>query len=195
MVTLSATSLKFGTIEAGTMSPVQVVTLTNTGNAVLTITQLSAASAYHLFNDGCTTVAAGDSCTFGVSFEPMAAGKYASAVTIADNASGSPQKVGLSGTATAPVVGLSPNTLSFGVQAVGTTSAVQVSPSPTKAPARLRLPASLRAAILPKPIVARRRLRRARVARSVLLFRRLLEALEGAVSPLTRLATARRMSA
>ncbi|MGA8215546.1 MAG: choice-of-anchor D domain-containing protein [Candidatus Sulfotelmatobacter sp.] len=126
VVTLSATSLKFGAIEAGTMSPAQVVTLTNTGNAVLTITHLSTANSYHLFNDGCTTVAAGGSCTFGVSFEPMAAGKYASAVTIADNASGSPQKVGLSGTATAPVVGLSPNALTFGVQTVGTTSSAQV---------------------------------------------------------------------
>jgi hypothetical protein len=37
IVTLSATSLSFGTLEAGTMSPAQVVTLTNTGDAVLTI--------------------------------------------------------------------------------------------------------------------------------------------------------------
>ncbi len=42
IVTLSATSLNFGTTEAGTMTAAQVVTLTNTGNAVLTITQLSA---------------------------------------------------------------------------------------------------------------------------------------------------------
>lgn len=125
VVTLSATSLKFGTLEAESTSPVQVVTLTNTGNAVLTITELSAAKGYHLFNDGCTTVAAGDSCTFGVVFQPTTAGSYPSAVTIADNAANSPQRVGLSGTATAPIVGLSPNALSFGLQAVGSTSAVQ----------------------------------------------------------------------
>ena len=125
VVTLSATSLKFGTIEAETTSPVQVVTLTNTGNAVLTITQLLGAGGYHLFNDGCTTVAAGDSCTFGVVFQPTAAGTYLSGVAITDNAANSPQKVKLSGTATAPVIGLSPNTLTFGAQAVGTTSSVQ----------------------------------------------------------------------
>ena len=42
VVTLSATSLSFATREAGTMSAAQVVTLTNTGNATLTITQLAA---------------------------------------------------------------------------------------------------------------------------------------------------------
>jgi hypothetical protein len=36
IVTLPATSLS--TLAAGTMSPMQVVTLTNTGDAVLTIT-------------------------------------------------------------------------------------------------------------------------------------------------------------
>ena len=125
IVTLSATSLNFGTTEAGTMTAAQVVTLANTGNAALTITQLTAGSAYQLFNDGCTTVNAGASCTFGVAFQPQTAGTYAYQITIADNAAGSPQKVTLNGTATAPIVGLSPNALTFGIQAVGTTSAVQ----------------------------------------------------------------------
>ena len=125
VVTLSATSLNFGTTEAGTMTAAQVVTLTNTGNAVLTITQLSAGSAYQVFNDLCATVNAGASCTFGVVFQPQTAGTYSYSVSIKDNAADSPQKVTLNGTATAPVVGLSPNALTFGTQAVGTTSAVQ----------------------------------------------------------------------
>ncbi len=125
VVTLSATSLDFGTAEAGTMTAAQVVTLTNTGNAVLNITQLSAGSAYQLFNDGCVTVNAGSSCTFGVVFQPSTAGTYPYSVSIKDNAAGSPQKVTLNGTATAPVVGLSPNALTYGVQAVGTTSSAQ----------------------------------------------------------------------
>lgn len=125
VVTLSATSLNFGTTEAGTMTAAQVVTLTNTGNAVLTITQLSAGSAYQVFNDGCTTVNPGASCTFGVVFQPQTAGTYPYSAQIRDNAAGSPQKVTLNGIATAPVVGLSPDALTFGVQAVGTTSSVQ----------------------------------------------------------------------
>ncbi|HTW32031.1 MAG TPA: choice-of-anchor D domain-containing protein [Candidatus Sulfotelmatobacter sp.] len=125
IVTLSTKSLNFGTVEAGTMSLAQVVTLTNTGNAVLTITQLTAGSAYQLFNDGCTTVDAGASCTFGVVFQPQTAGTFSYQASIKDNAAGSPQKVQLNGTATAPVVGLSPDALTFGTQAVGTTSSVQ----------------------------------------------------------------------
>ena len=47
------------------------------------------------------------------------------AVTIADNASGSPHVVNLSGTGTAPTVSLSANTLSFADQPVGTTGTAQ----------------------------------------------------------------------
>jgi HYDIN/CFA65/VesB family protein/ASPM-SPD-2-Hydin domain-containing protein len=125
IVTLSATTLNFGTTEAGTMTAAQVVTLTNTGTAALDITQLSAGSAYQIFNDCPATVNAGASCTFGVVFQPQTAGTYSYSAQIKDNAPGSPQKVTLNGTATAPVVGLSPNALTFGTQAVGTTSAVQ----------------------------------------------------------------------
>ncbi len=125
IVTLSPTSLNFGTVEAGTMALAQVVKLTNTGDAALTITQLSAGSAYQVFNDCPATVNAGASCTFGVVFQPQTAGSFPYSVQIKDNAAGSPQKVTLNGTATAPVVGLSPNALTFGIQAVGTTSAVQ----------------------------------------------------------------------
>jgi hypothetical protein len=125
VVTLSATTLNFGTTEAGTMTAAQVVTITNTGNAALNITQLSAGSAYQVFNDCPATVNAGASCTFGVVFQPQTAGSFPYSAQIKDNAAGSPQKVTLNGTATAPVVGLSPNALTFGTQAVGTTSSKQ----------------------------------------------------------------------
>jgi len=125
VVKLSTTSLNFGTIEAGTMSLAQVVTLTNTGDAVLTITQLSAGSAYQVFNDCPSTVDAGASCDFGVVFQPQTAGTFPYQASIKDNAAGSPQKVQLSGTAAAPVLGLSPDALTFAAQAVGTTSPVQ----------------------------------------------------------------------
>src|SRR5271169_198154 len=117
VVTLSTSTLNFGTTEAGTMTAAQVVTLTNTGDAVLNITQLSAGSAYQVFNDLCVTVNAGASCTFGIVFQPQTAGSFPYSAQIKDNAAGSPQKVTLNGTATAPVVGLSPDALIFGVQA------------------------------------------------------------------------------
>ncbi len=125
VVKLSATSLNFGTITAGNMTAAQVVTLTNTGNESLVITELAAGSSYQVFNDLCTTVAAGASCTFGVVFQPQTAGTFSYSVSIVDNAAGSPQKVTLTGTATAPVVGLSPDALTYTTQSVGTSSPVQ----------------------------------------------------------------------
>ncbi len=124
-VKFSPTSLNFGTITAGNMTAAQVVTLTNTGTAALDITQLSAGSSYQVFNDCPSTVAAGASCTFGVVFQPQTAGTFPYSVSIIDNAAGSPQHVNLSGTATAPVVGLSPDSLTFASQTVGTSSPVQ----------------------------------------------------------------------
>ena len=125
IVTLSATSLNFGTIEAGETTAVQIVTITNTGNADLDVTSINAGSTYPVFNDGCTTVAAGASCDFGVVFQPLTAGTVSHSVSIQDNAPGSPQKVTLTGTATAPIIGLSPDSLAFAAQSVGTSSAAQ----------------------------------------------------------------------
>ena len=125
VVTLSATSLNFGTIEAGETTAAQIVTITNTGTADLDITSVNAGSTYPVFSDGCTTVAPGASCDFGVVFQPQTAGTVNYSVSIKDNAPGSPQKVTLTGTATAPVIGLSPDSLTFASQSVGTTSPVQ----------------------------------------------------------------------
>jgi hypothetical protein len=125
VVKLSATSLNFGTITAGDMTAGQVVTLTNTGNEDLDITQLAAGPPYQVFNDCASTVAPHASCNFGVVFQPQTAGTFPYAVSIVDNAAGSPQRVTLTGAAIAPVVGLSPDSLSFASQTVGTSSPVQ----------------------------------------------------------------------
>ena len=124
-VKFSPTSLNFGTITAGNMTLPQVVTLTNTGTATLDITQLAAGSSYQVFNDCAATVAPGASCNFGVVFQPQTAGTFNYSVSIIDNAAGSPQHVDLTGIATAPVVGLSPDSLTFASQTVGTSSPVQ----------------------------------------------------------------------
>src|SRR5208283_754222 len=62
------------------------------------------------------------SCAVTVTFTPTALGSRSGALTIADNASGSPQSAALTGTGTAPAVTLSPTSLTFGNQGVSTTS-------------------------------------------------------------------------
>src|SRR5260221_9977580 len=70
-------------------------------------------------------VDAGKSCTISVTFTPIAVGARAGTVTITDNAAGSPQTLTLSGTGTSAVVSLSPQSLTFSGQIIGTSSPTQ----------------------------------------------------------------------
>jgi len=101
-VTLSATSLLFGTVKVGTSSASQSVTMTNTGTAALTITSIAVtgtnASSFVFANTCGASLAVGDSCTIHGHFAPTATGALKAAVTITDSAMGSPQNIALSGT-------------------------------------------------------------------------------------------------
>jgi hypothetical protein len=127
---LSPASLAFGNQSVGTTSTAQALTLTNTGNAALSITSLTMtgtnAGDFAQTNTCGSSVAAGANCTISVSFTPSASGARSAALSIADNASGSPQTVSLTGTGTAAVASLSPTSLSFGSQSVDVMSLSQV---------------------------------------------------------------------
>jgi hypothetical protein len=73
-------------------------------------------------NDCGTSVAAGASCTFSVTFAPTASGNRSASLSITDNAGGSPQQVSLTGTGVGPMATLNPTSLSFRNRKVGTTS-------------------------------------------------------------------------
>jgi hypothetical protein len=137
-VSLSTTSINFGNQGVGQASAAQTVTLTNSGNTSLTITNIVVTSGtgsnptpgdFALTNNTCgTPVAASGTCTFGVTFTPAAAGAVTASVTITDNANnaaGTTQSVSLSGTGGAGVASVSPSSLTFSSQSVDTTSAAQ----------------------------------------------------------------------
>lgn len=133
-VTLSATSLSFASQLLGSKSAAQTTTLTNSGNAALSISGISLAgtnaSDFAQTNtcpSSSSTLTAGASCTVSVTFSPSAAGSRSASLTIADNAANSPQSVGLSGTGSAPLPGatVSPTSLSFGSLLLGSTSAAK----------------------------------------------------------------------
>ena len=132
VVRLSPSTLSFGTTQSvDTTSSPQVIHLTNTGNGALTITSIGITGAganQYGQNNTCgtmpATLNAGVSCSISVTYSPTASGAAgAASVSVADNASGSPHTVTLSGTATAPAVTPSPSSISFGNQPLGTTSA------------------------------------------------------------------------
>ncbi|HEV2423273.1 MAG TPA: FG-GAP-like repeat-containing protein [Terriglobia bacterium] len=126
-VTLSPTSLNFGNVVVNTTSPAQVVTLTNTGNAALSITSITPSKSYNEKSTTCplspSTLGAGLSCTINVTFKPTKIGTVTGTLSITDNASGSPQSVSLTGVGTQ--IQLTPATLNLGSVPVGQTSAPQ----------------------------------------------------------------------
>jgi ASPM-SPD-2-Hydin domain-containing protein/beta-propeller repeat-containing protein len=98
-VGLSATSLTFGAQLLTTTSAAKTVTLTNNGNAALTINSIAASGNFAVSNNPCgTNLAAGANCIISVTFAPTAVGARTGTLTITDNAGGSPHTVALSGT-------------------------------------------------------------------------------------------------
>ncbi|MHB8600371.1 MAG: N,N-dimethylformamidase beta subunit family domain-containing protein, partial [Ktedonobacteraceae bacterium] len=130
-VSLNPTSLDFGTVQVGTPSSPQTVTVTNSGSASLTISNIaisgSNASDFAQTNTCTSAIAPGANCTISVTFTPGASGSRSGTLTLTDNAPDSPQTVALTGaggTAT-PDISFNPTDLGFGNQNVGTTSTAQ----------------------------------------------------------------------
>jgi len=110
---------------------VQIVGLYNTGTAPLSITEISVTGGgngnFSQTNDCPASLEAGSNCAINVTFTPGAVGPLVTALSVSDNATGSPQTAELSGTgvAPAPTVSLTPNSYTFPATNIGTTSAPQ----------------------------------------------------------------------
>jgi sugar lactone lactonase YvrE len=107
VVALTTASLSFSSQQVQTSSASQQVTLTNSGSASLNITNVvvtgSNASSFAFPNSCGTSLAAGATCVIQGHFTPAAAGPMTATIAITDNASNSPQTVGLTGTGVYPV--------------------------------------------------------------------------------------------
>jgi hypothetical protein len=117
--------LVFGNQLAGTSSSEQTVTLSNPGAARLAISSIAASGDFTATNDCGSSLAVGASCQVSVTFAPTAEGDRKGILTFTTNASPVPQMLSLEGTGEAPGVSLSPSSLTFAAQVVGTTGASQ----------------------------------------------------------------------
>lgn len=125
-LTVSTTSLNFGTVTLKTVST-QSVTLESTGTASVTVNATTVSGAGFAVAGPALplTLLPGQSATLSVSFDPTVAGAAAGSLSISSNSStGSTIAVSLSGTgagATAnPQLTLSPTSLNFGSISLGT---------------------------------------------------------------------------
>jgi hypothetical protein len=110
---LGQMSLSFGTVQQGVASEQQQVTITNNGSAPLVVSGWSLGSGSaggdpgdYLVDDECQSpVAPGNTCYFGIRFEPQAQGASGAALDIMSNAPTAPLTVQLSGTGGQPPQG------------------------------------------------------------------------------------------
>ena len=107
-----------------TTSASQMVTLTNSGAAPLSISSIQASGPFKERNACGASLSPGAACTISAWFQPTTTGKLTGLITVVDGASSQPQFIELLGTGTG--IKLSPGILNFGKQKVGTTSGPQV---------------------------------------------------------------------
>jgi hypothetical protein len=128
-VVLSPTSLNFGSQTVGVTSAPQSVMLVNSGSAVLTISSIGITGAnkgeFSQTNNCPGSLIANGSCTINVTFTPTALGNASAAVSVTDSAGGSPQSVSLTGSGYGAAVSLSPSSVTFPSQYVGTSGLPQ----------------------------------------------------------------------
>jgi hypothetical protein len=126
-VSLSPSSLVFPTQLIDSTNATELVTLSNSGTAPLTITKVSItgtnSSAFTQTNNCGTTVFVGGACTISVTFQANAINTLTATLNVTDNAGGNPQMVALSGTGTE--IKLTPTSLGFGSVTVGKKSPVK----------------------------------------------------------------------
>ena len=117
----------FSLQAVGTASGAQTVTITNTGNAPLMVSQVAVTGDFYT-TDNCVgnSIAAGAACAVQVSFLPSATGARSGVLTVYGNVPGGQATVSLAGTgAAAGAVVLNPVVLSFVSTTVGATSVAQ----------------------------------------------------------------------
>jgi predicted outer membrane repeat protein len=125
---VTPTSVDFGTQEIGTPGGPRTITISNSGDAALTVGEPTivgaGAGSFSLVGDGCseTTLAPADECEVGVVFSP--AGDGGTEATLKIPSSTGEAEIELGGVGRAPVGELSvgPADLDFGTQGTGTSS-------------------------------------------------------------------------
>jgi urease beta subunit/alpha-D-ribose 1-methylphosphonate 5-triphosphate synthase subunit PhnH len=130
VVSVSPASLTYGSQMVGSMSAAQLITVSNTGTAPLTVGTPTLAGTnpgdFAISSNGCTAaIAANASCTISVTFQPAAMGSRAGTLQIPSDASNGTRSVSLSGTGIAAVASVAPASLSYGNLLLNTTSAAQ----------------------------------------------------------------------
>jgi parallel beta-helix repeat protein len=121
-------TMNFGALLLHSAPGHQSLTLTNTGNGPLAISSISVSGPFTLTNGCGSTLAAGESCTVTLDFNPSALGTFNGSLTVISDAPGGSRSIALSANVVAdarPVVRVSAATMGFGQRIIGSDSPPQ----------------------------------------------------------------------
>jgi hypothetical protein len=122
-VSVAPSLLQYSVQQIGATSQAQTALLRNMGSAPLSISSITTSGDFAETDNCGTSVAAASSCTLSVTFAPTAVGIRSGSILIQDDAAGSPHVINLSGSGAGAVAVLSPASLTFSTQPLGTSSA------------------------------------------------------------------------
>ncbi|MGI4829962.1 MAG: beta strand repeat-containing protein, partial [Janthinobacterium lividum] len=126
-LSLSPTSLNFGTVDMPSSDQLSV-TVTNTASLPITFGQSTASGDYAVETGTCpspgSSLPAGQSCAFIVTFTPSATGTRTGLLSITTNATQLPLTVGLTGLGIEAKLQISPGALAFGSISVGASASL-----------------------------------------------------------------------
>jgi hypothetical protein len=113
-LTVSQSSLSFGSQPAGTTSGAQTVTVSNRNSTAMPVSRLAVSGPFSETSTCGASIPANGSCTVIVAFVPTAGGSAGGSLTVTSDATGSPLTVALSGRGVASTTNLALNKLAIG---------------------------------------------------------------------------------
>ncbi|MBV9086798.1 MAG: choice-of-anchor D domain-containing protein, partial [Acidobacteriaceae bacterium] len=132
VISVAPAALDLGLSPVTVASAAKQVTISNTGNANLTITSLTVgglnASEFAISPTSLPAIAPGTSANVNVAFTPASTGARSATLTIVSNG-GPAQVVALSGTGALPAISLSPGSLGFGSRPANTPTMLPITVS------------------------------------------------------------------
>jgi len=120
VASISPLSLTFAAQVLNTTSAAQAITVTNTGTATLVISGVSITGNFAQTNTCAAAVPPGGNCTINVTFTPTSLGTQSGQVSVVSNAGNF--VVPVSGTGLNAAATLSPASLAFGTELIGSSS-------------------------------------------------------------------------
>ena len=126
-ISISPSSLSFSQ-NVGSTSAGQTITITNFGGQPLNNLSVATGGAFAQTSTCSGTLSPATGCTVSVTFAPAALGTVSGTLNVTDSSGnlGSSQGVPLTGIGVAPTASISPGSLSFASQVVGTTSSAKI---------------------------------------------------------------------